>query len=112
MRFFIALVSAAALLAAGSSTSAQTPSVIRVAALPIGNSGQAFYAAELGYFKDAGLDVQVTILPNGGAVTAALVGGSFEVGVSSIISASLAHEKGIQLKVVAPGALYESKGPS
>lgn len=102
----------AAFLVAGGTTSAQTLPVIRIAALPIGNGSEAFYAQDLGFFKDAGLDAQVTILPNGAAVTAALVGGSFDIGVSTIISAALAHEKGLQLKVVAPGALYESKAPS
>jgi NitT/TauT family transport system substrate-binding protein len=112
MRVLARFLLVAAFLVAGGSTSAQTLPVIRIAALPIGNSGEAFYAEDLGFFKDAGLDAQVTVLANGAAVTAALVGGAFDVGVSTIISISLAHEKGIELRVVAPGALYKSKAPS
>jgi NitT/TauT family transport system substrate-binding protein len=112
MRVLAPLLLTVALLFTAGSTSAQTLPVLRIAGLPIANGAEAYYAADLGYFKDAGLDAQVTVLANGAAVTAALVGGSFDVGVSSIISASLAYEKGLQLKVVAPGALYESKAPS
>lgn len=112
MRLLASAILTGALLVAGGATGAQTPMTIRVAALPIGNSGEAFYAVDQGFFKAAGIDAQVTILPNGGAVTGALVGGSYDVGVASIISASLAHEKGLQLKIVAPGALYESRAPS
>ena len=112
MRVLAHLLLVAAFLAAGGSTSAQSLPVIRIAALPIDVSGELFYAADLGFFKDAGLDAQVTILTNGAAVTAALIGGAFDVGASNIISASLAHDKGIELKIVAPGALYESKAPT
>ena len=101
-----------ALLVAGGATSAQTLPVIRIAALPIDVSGELYDAADLGFFKDAGLDARVTVLTNGAAVMAALIGGAFDVGASNIISASLAHDKGIDLKIVAPGALYESKAPT
>ncbi|HXR24546.1 MAG TPA: ABC transporter substrate-binding protein [Candidatus Binataceae bacterium] len=112
MRVLARLLLVAVFLVAGGSLNAQTLPVIRIAALPIDVSGEVFYAADLGYFKDAGLDAQVTILTNGAAVSAALIGGAFDVGASQIISASLAHEKGIDLKIVAPGALYESKAPT
>jgi NitT/TauT family transport system substrate-binding protein len=106
------LLLGAAFLLTGGLASAQTVPVLRIAALPIDVSGEVFYAQDLGYFKDAGIDTQVTVLSNGAAVSAALIGGAFDIGASNIISASLAQEKGIALRLVAPGALYESKAPT
>lgn len=102
----------AALFDAAGSSSAQTLPVIRIAALPIDVSGEPYYAEDMGFFKAAGLDAQVTILPNGAAVTAAVLGGTFDVGTSNVIAAAAAHEKGLSLVLVAPGALYSSKGPT
>lgn len=112
MRFCARLLLVAMFLVAGGAVGAQPLPVLRIAALPIDVSGEVYYASDLGYFKDAGIDAQVTVLSNGAAVTAAVVGGSYDVGASNIISASLARDKGLQLKVVAPGALYEAKAPS
>lgn len=91
---------------------AQTPTAVRVGALPIDVSGEPLYASDLGYFKEAGLDVQVTVLGNGAAVAAALLGGAVDIGVSNIIAAALGHEKGLPLEMIAPGALYSSKAPT
>ena len=112
MRVLAKLLLVAVLLVAGGSVGAQTLPVLRIAALPIDVSGELYYASDLGYFKDAGIDAQVTVLTNGAAVMAALIGGAYDVGASNIISASLAHDKGIALRIVAPGALYESKAPT
>lgn len=112
MRILARFLPVAAFLLAGVSTSAQTLPVIRIAGLPIGNGSEAYYAADLGYFRDAGIDARVSVVANGAAATAALVGGTFDVAVSSIIAVAHAHDRGLQLEVVAPGALYESKAPS
>lgn len=109
---FAFMVTAATVFSSGSSSIAQTPEVIRIATLPIDVSAEPFYAKELGFFKAAGLDAQLTILRNGAAVTAAVLGGTFDIGSSNIISASTAHEKGLSLVIVAPGALYSSKAPT
>lgn len=106
------LLLVAACLGTGGSIGAQTLPMLRIAALPIDVSGEVFYAADLGYFKDAGIDAQVTVLTNGAAVMAAIIGGAYDVGASNIISASLAHEKGIGLRIVAPGALYDRRAPT
>ena len=112
MRVLAKLLLVAAFLVTGGSISAQTLPVLRIAALPIDVSGEVLYASDLGYFKDAGIDARVTVLTNGAAVMAAIIGGAYDVGASQIISASLAHDKGIALRIVAPGALYESKAPT
>jgi NitT/TauT family transport system substrate-binding protein len=101
-----------ALLNPGGSIGAQPLTVIRIAALPIDVSGEPYYAQELGFFKEAGLDAQVTVLTNGAAVTAALLGGTYDIGVSNLIAAATAREKGLSMVVVAPGGVYSTKGPT
>ena len=110
------LISAFALVAAcavaGGPVAGQTPTVVRIGALPIDVSGEPFYAQDLGYFKQAGLDAQITVLNNGAAVAAAILGGAVDIGVSNVISAALGHEKGLPLVMIAPGALYSTKAPT
>jgi len=60
-------------------------------------------------FTKAGLDAHVQSIPNGAAITAAVVGGSIEVGFSNILSLATAHEKGIPITLIAPAGLYLSK---
>jgi NitT/TauT family transport system substrate-binding protein len=66
------------------------------------------YASELGYFKDAGFDSQVTALENGGTVITALLGGALDVGLGNLAAVSAAHSRGLPIAVIAPGALYSS----
>jgi ABC-type nitrate/sulfonate/bicarbonate transport system substrate-binding protein len=63
---------------------AQTgPDVIHVATVPIDAGAQAYYAADAGFFRDAGLNVAVQPLTTGAAIGAALISGSLEVGFSN-----------------------------
>lgn len=106
------LALAAALVLAGGPVAGQAPAVVRIGALPIDVSGEPFYAQDLGYFKQAGIDAQITILGNGAAVAAAILGGAVDIGVSNVISAAIGHEKGLPLVMIAPGALYSTKAPT
>src|SRR6185312_2715085 len=63
---FIALLVIAAAFTAGGAQ-AQAPAVINLIQLPADNSAEVYYAQDLGYFKDAGLDVRVTSMTNSGA---------------------------------------------
>jgi NitT/TauT family transport system substrate-binding protein len=60
-------------------------------------------------FKKAGLDVRITRLNSGAAVMAGVIGGSIEIGKSSILNLLSAHVKGVPLTMIAPGGLYLSK---
>ena len=64
-------VLAASLAVSAPPARAETPAVVRVGALPTDNSGNLYFALDLGYFKNAGLDVQLEPLPNGSAAAAA-----------------------------------------
>jgi NitT/TauT family transport system substrate-binding protein len=91
--------------------SAQTqPVTVRVGALPTDNSGNVYFALDRGYFKDAGLDVQIDTLASSPAAAAALTSGAIDVAQSNVTSIAAAHLRGFDFKLFAAAAY--SGGPS
>lgn len=91
---------------------AQTLVTLRIATTPIDLGAEPFYAQDLGLFKKAGLDVTVTPIANGAAISSAVLGGSYEIAQSNIVTLATAHERGLPFVAVAPAGLYSSKGPT
>jgi hypothetical protein len=56
------------------SATAQTPPLIplKIGIIPIESAAEAFYAVEMGFFKQQGLDVQLEMMQNGSAIAAAV----------------------------------------
>ncbi len=77
-------------------------------AAPNDSAAPMLYATDLGYFKDAGLDVSVTLMNN--AVTA-LAGGAVAIAAMPVSQVAIAREKGIPFTFVAPLSLYVSTVP-
>ncbi|HXP92054.1 MAG TPA: ABC transporter substrate-binding protein [Candidatus Binatia bacterium] len=97
-RVFVAIVAVVLLCA---SASAQQLPVVRVIAPPIDAAGQAFYAQAMGFFKKAGLSVEITKVSNGAAVAAAVAGGAADIGQSNIVSIASAHGRGLPFVFIA-----------
>jgi NitT/TauT family transport system substrate-binding protein len=89
----------------------QTLSTIRVAAIPIEVSGAVYYASDLGLFKKAGIDLELTSMGSGAAVAPSVSSGAMDIGSSNFISLAQAHERGIPFLMVAPSGMYTSKSP-
>jgi NitT/TauT family transport system substrate-binding protein len=104
-----ASVSAAALPRA---LSAQELTVLRCGATLDDAVTPALYAQSAGLFKAAGLDVQVQPFTSGGAMTAAVAGGSLEVGKSSLMALIAGHARGVPFTLVAGAAQYSSDHPN
>jgi NitT/TauT family transport system substrate-binding protein len=102
---------AVALLALAAPAVAQTPEVVHVAAIPVDVTGNLYYALDLGLFKKAGLDVQITTLSSTAATTQAVATGAVDVGTTNLVSIALAHERGIPIVVVAPAGASSSASP-
>jgi ABC-type nitrate/sulfonate/bicarbonate transport system substrate-binding protein len=67
-------------------------------------------AAERGFFKDAGLDVAVTVVaPN--QMAQGVLGGSFNVGLSNTGAILLAHAHALPMYLLAPAAVYSARQP-
>jgi NitT/TauT family transport system substrate-binding protein len=103
----------AALMALPCAAAPATPSPVTMNVGTAGNdsSAQVFFAADMGFFKDAGLDVHSLIVPRGTgpAIIAAVVGGSLDAGQADLIALAQAHEHGIPVAIIAPSVVYDTK---
>jgi NitT/TauT family transport system substrate-binding protein len=104
-------VAAAAFAGLGARGSAQARPVIRVATLPSEAAAEVFYAQELGFFANAGIDVDIQIMQNGAAVASAVASNAVDVGWTTPVSIAIARQKGIPFLTVAPAVLYTSAAP-
>jgi NitT/TauT family transport system substrate-binding protein len=113
-RVVFALLAAALSIGSNSAgRAADAPlTVVNLINLPADNSAEAYYALELGYFKDAGLDVHITPMTNSGAIIAALVGGGGDIGNSVVGSVADARGKGIPVLFFAPAGLSDIASPT
>lgn len=91
---------------------ARAADVVRFATIPIDTGAQVYFAESQKLFAKVGLDANVQSIPNGSAITAAVLGGSVDVGFSNILSLATAHEKGIPITLIAPAGLYLTKAPT
>jgi NitT/TauT family transport system substrate-binding protein len=100
------LFGGAALCAITSPGRAQTTATIRVASIPIDAAAQVYYAKEMGFFAQAGIDVQIQTLPSG--MADAVAGNAVDVGYVSVDTLVLAHQRKIPFVVIAPASEYIS----
>jgi NitT/TauT family transport system substrate-binding protein len=107
-----AIALAVAFLIGSTAVHAQSLAVVRIVTTPIDTGAQAFYAEDLGMFKRAGLDVQITIVGNGPSIAAAISGGTFDIGQSNVPSLAAAREHGLPFVMIAPSSIYTPLTPS
>lgn len=69
------------------------------------------YGQRAGVFARAGLDVQLSKMPNGASVAAGVLAGSFDFGKATMTTLFEAHERGIPFTCVTPAIVYDSKLP-
>lgn len=92
---------------------ADTPlTTVRVAGTPDTDIVATIYGARSGIFSKLGLDVQVQKLNGGAAVSAAVIGGSIDIGKSNVFSVIAAHMKGVPLLLESLAATYSSDRPN
>jgi NitT/TauT family transport system substrate-binding protein len=104
-------VSGAALAATTLPVRAQSAATVRMGVVGVEEAALPYYAQEKGIFKAAGLDVQLTVLPNGGSVTQGILGNALDVGVTNSGSMSSAYIQGLPLQMLACGAVYAPRSP-
>jgi ABC-type nitrate/sulfonate/bicarbonate transport system substrate-binding protein len=84
---------------------------IRLTTIPLDPAAEPYYAQEMGFFKKAGLDVDVQTGGNGAAIVAGVVSGSIDIGFSNILSITIAFAKNIPITVVAAAGYSNAKSP-
>jgi NitT/TauT family transport system substrate-binding protein len=109
-RRFVALAGAA-LAAVPFSGSAQGLPTIRVGTTPIDAGAEPYFARQMGFFKSAGINVEITAMASGAALAAAVASGALDIGQSNVVSISAAHDRGIPFVLIAPASLYSWKQP-
>jgi NitT/TauT family transport system substrate-binding protein len=83
----------------------QSMAVVRVGVIPVDVSGNAFYAADLGLFKKAGLDVQMQPMASGPVLAQAVAGGALDIGISNVATIGAARLRGLPFRFIAPAAV-------
>jgi NitT/TauT family transport system substrate-binding protein len=83
-----------------------------IATTPTDIGSEVFYAQDEGFFKSAGIDANVQVISNGAAITAAVAGGSVDIAQSNVVTLATAHERGLDLVIVAPAGAYSNKQPT
>lgn len=97
---------AASFGAASRAARAQGVPAMQIGTITIDPCMQPLYAQELGLFKAAGLDPQITIMNNSAAEVAALAAGSIDVASASVPTVAYAHQHGIPIRFIAAASIY------
>ena len=108
----LATVAFALVVLFGGVADGQVTPTIRIATTPIDLGAQVLYANDLGFFKRAGLNVEVSVLTSGSVVASAVSGGSIDIGQANIVALAAAHGNGLPFVIVAPAGYYTSKAPT
>jgi NitT/TauT family transport system substrate-binding protein len=108
-----ALFGAAAFALTAGRAASQTPALtpLHVASTANDDISAALYALHAGLFEIAGLDVQLSTLTSGSAISAAVAGGALDIGRSSMLPLISARSRGIAFELVAPAGLYLATAP-
>jgi NitT/TauT family transport system substrate-binding protein len=114
MRGILATTGALVAFAVASAAPAlpQTLTVLRIASTPIDVGAEVYYAKDKGFFRDAGFDVQIQSIDNGGAIASAVAGGAVDIGQSNVVSLAAAHERQLPFVVIAPAGAYSASSPT
>lgn len=86
--------------------------VVKMGLIPIDDAALPYYGVDMGFFKKAGLDVQISQFSNGAAIAAAIAAGSLDVSDANVVSLVTAHSKGLPFAIIAPSALHLTATPS
>lgn len=100
------LAGGAAFALAPAAAAAQVATKLRVALTADEDAVGLLYAEQAGLFRKADLDLDVTRMNGSPEITAALIGGSLDIGKVSTYNIIIAHSKGIPLVIEAPASLY------
>jgi NitT/TauT family transport system substrate-binding protein len=88
---------------------AATVTTLHLAAPPTDASAQYYFAAAQGFFTAGGFACDIAALANGESVTAGVLGGSIDVGVSQAISLVAAYSRGVPITIIAGSAINDAK---
>ena len=89
---------------------ARAATALRVATLPIDGTALPYYAKDLNYFQDAGIDLTIQNISNGAAITAAVLSNAVDIGSSEITALAAAYKRGLPVVIIAAGGVHVTGG--
>jgi NitT/TauT family transport system substrate-binding protein len=90
---------------------AQALPKIRVAGAMTDDMTPICYAVQNGFYRRAGLDVEIVATTSGSVATQAVIAGTYEIGKSSLIASLIAHIRGLPLVIVGNQVVVDNKNP-
>jgi NitT/TauT family transport system substrate-binding protein len=91
---------------------ARADDVVIFATPPLDAGAEVYYALDMGFFRDVGIDAQVQPIANGSAIAAAVASGAINVGFANMLSVATAYSKKVPVTIIAPGSLYLASDPT
>lgn len=85
---------------------------IRYGASTNDTAAQPYYALEMGFFRRAGLNVEITTLGNGAAIAQAVAGGALDMGGTNMVGLATAIARNIPFALLAGGGVYSTNAPT
>jgi NitT/TauT family transport system substrate-binding protein len=79
---------------------------IRVLSVPVEAAADLYYAADQGFFKEAGLDVQIEVLAAAQNMVAVVAANYYDIGTITTVALAAARAHGIAAHMIAPGPLH------
>lgn len=90
----------------------QAAEPLRIATSPIDPAAQPYYALELGFFRDAGIDAQISVMANGPVISSAVAANSVSIGASNLLSIAVAYKRNAPFTIVGSASLYSANDPT
>jgi NitT/TauT family transport system substrate-binding protein len=104
---------AGAALTVPSALRAQTTAdVVRVGVVPVEVCSEAFCGVDLGFFKKAGLDVQLEWFTSPGTIATAVASNAIDVGLFDTPGLITAHSRNVPVVLLAGGKQYVDRDPT
>ena len=90
---------------------AQALEKVRITGVPTDDMTPVFYALKNGLYQQAGLDFDVTPTTSGAVAVEAVMSGACEIGKGSAISIFNAYLKGLPIRIIGNGPVWDVKTP-
>ncbi|MQA03122.1 MAG: hypothetical protein GEV07_10475 [Streptosporangiales bacterium] len=95
----------------GESESKDKAGTLTIGVKPTDSDAQIIYAQELGYFKEAGLNVKVKQIADGATIVSGVASKSLDIGSANVTSVATSYSEGLPFKFIGAGSMYDDAGP-
>jgi NitT/TauT family transport system substrate-binding protein len=84
---------------------------VKVGVIPIVDTAPLWLGKEKGFFKDEGINLEITTTTGGAAAVPGVVSGDFDIAFGNSVSVMVAADKGLPLKFISNGVTTTGKKP-